>query len=125
MFKIYGSLLVLCIIAMFKLWMKQEKVKTREITNSVVFKGHEGLVYSVMDVDTPQGKRLVSWSDDRTIRVWDLTGKEMALCAGHEDRVWAVRGIDTKHGTRLVSCSFDKTVRVWDLTGKEVAVCAG
>jgi len=35
-----------------------------------VLKNHEGSVYSV--AISPEGKRIVSGSQDRTIRVWDI-----------------------------------------------------
>ena len=39
------------------------------------------MVYSVCV--TNDGK-IVSGSDDQTIRVWDMQGKELAICRGHE-----------------------------------------
>src|SRR5438445_8338572 len=103
-----------------------------------VYRGHEDEIHSVISIDTHAGTCLVSWSRDerpwdftdekyydKTIRIWDPTGKEIAVCRGHEDGVNSVIGVNTEDGMRLVSCSDDFTMRIWDLTGKERAVCAG
>ena len=52
-----------------------------------VCRGHEDWVSSVCV--TKDGK-IVSGSDDRTVRVWDMQGKELAVCRGHEDSVRSV-----------------------------------
>ncbi len=80
---------------------------------------HEGLVYSICVTD--DGK-IVSGSDDGTVRVWDMEGKELAVCKGHEDLIRSV--CVTKDG-KIVSGSDDGTVRVWDMEGKELAKCRG
>jgi WD40 repeat protein len=73
---------------------------------------------------TPDGRRAVSASDDRTLRVWDLaTGAELARLTGHED--WVLAVALTPDGRRAVSASDDRTLRVWDMeTGQELAVVA-
>jgi WD40 repeat protein len=63
---------------------------------------------------SPDGKRVVSGSDDKTVRVWDLaSGRCEATLEGHGDRVCSVAV--SPDGKRVVSGSGDKTVRVWDL----------
>jgi WD40 repeat protein len=73
---------------------------------------------------TPDGKRAVSASWDRTLRVWDLdSGQPIATLTGHEDSVNAVAV--TPDGKRVVSASWDRTLRVWDLdSGTCLAVVA-
>jgi WD40 repeat protein len=68
---------------------------------------------------TPDGRRAVSASSDRTLKVWDLdTGHERLSLAGHGGRVTAVAV--TPDGRRAVSASSDRTLKVWDLdTGRE------
>ncbi len=34
--------------------------------------------------------RLFQALGDKTVRVWDMQGKELAICRGHEDRVYSV-----------------------------------
>ncbi len=75
--------------------------------------GHKGLVNAV--AVTPDGKRIVSGSGDKTIRVWDLeAGAPIGSpIEGHEG--WVNTIAVTPDGKRIVSGSGDKTIRVWDL----------
>jgi len=74
--------------------------------------GHTGPVTAISV--TSDGKRAVSGSDDKTLRVWDLeTGYALLKLEGHTDRVTAISV--TSDGKRAVSGSDDKTLRVWDL----------
>jgi WD40 repeat protein len=63
---------------------------------------------------TPNGRYVISGSDDKTLKVWDLESyKEIAILPGHEDVVHTVA--ITMDGHRAVSGSDDKTLKVWDL----------
>jgi WD40 repeat protein len=88
-----------------------------------VLEGHTGSVWAV--AVTPEGRRAVSGSSDKTLRVWDLeTGECLRVLEGHTDSVWAVAV--TPEGRCAVSGSSDKTLRVWDLeTGECVKVLEG
>jgi DNA-binding beta-propeller fold protein YncE len=71
------------------------------------------------------GKRIVSGSQDKTVRVWDLhTGKELLTLKGH---IWWVRSVAiSRDGRRIVSGSSDGSVKVWDAhTGKELLTLKG
>jgi WD40 repeat protein len=59
--------------------------------------------------------RIVSGSQDQTVRVWDgESGEEVAVLKGHDDVVCSVCSFTTAEGAvRIVSGSLDKTVRVW------------
>jgi WD40 repeat protein len=74
--------------------------------------------------DSP-GRRIVSGSVDKTVRVWDVdSGRELACLRGHEHSVRSV-AFDSP-GRRIVSGSVDKTVRVWDVdSGRELACLRG
>ena len=67
------------------------------------------------------GKRLVSGSGDKTIKVWDVeAGKETLTLRGHTDGVTSLAL--SPDGKRLFSASKDGTIKVWDTaTGKEIA----
>jgi WD40 repeat protein/tRNA A-37 threonylcarbamoyl transferase component Bud32 len=69
----------------------------------------------------PNGRRLASASEDRTVMIWDLpTGREVLQLRGHEG---FCRGLAfSPTGSLLASTSIDRTIRLWDatpLTGNE------
>ncbi|MDY9927970.1 NB-ARC domain-containing protein [Methanosarcina sp.] len=74
---------------------------------------------------TPNGKYVISASDDNTLKVWDLeTGEEKITLRGHNDSVRAVSV--TPNGRYAVSASIDRTLKVWNLEkGKEKTTFIG
>ncbi len=91
----------------------------REIASpQLVLKGHEGAVY-VANM-SPGGSRVVTASEDRTVRIWDAkTGAVLAVLKGHQEGVqFACFSPDAK---TVLTGGGDNTVRLWNsLTGKEV-----
>jgi serine/threonine protein kinase len=73
----------------------------------------------------PDGKRIVSGSDDETLKVWDAqTVKETLTLNGHSESVFSVSF--SPDGKRIVSGSRDETLKVWDAqTGKETRTLKG
>jgi WD40 repeat protein len=72
-----------------------------------------GHTLTVTDADfSPDGRRLVTASGDRTVRIWDLgTGQETLKLSG-DPLVTTVRFVSG--GRRLIGGSMDRTIRVWD-----------
>jgi hypothetical protein len=63
---------------------------------------------------TADDRRVVSASEDRTLKVWDLeTGLKLATLEGHAGAVTACA--ITSDGRYVVSASDDRTLRVWDI----------
>jgi TPR repeat protein len=84
----------------------------------MVFTGHSGPVATA--AFSPDGERIVTASDDKTARVWDLaTGREIVLLSGHDQPVTSAAF--SSDGKRVVTSSYDKTARIWDArTGQQV-----
>ena len=61
---------------------------------------------------SPDGKRIVSGSEDQTLKVWDAqTGEALLTLDKHRELVWSVSF--SPDGKQIVSGSGDKTVMVW------------
>jgi WD40 repeat protein len=93
------------------------------LRESVVLKEHTGPLWSACFA--PDGKRLVTVSDDNTGHVWDAqTGAPLFELRGHRGPVrYAAFSPDSRY---VVTTSTDKTARVWNVeTGREVAALEG
>ncbi|MCL1466844.1 WD40 repeat domain-containing protein, partial [Argonema galeatum] len=74
------------------------------------FKGHSDSVRAV--AITPDGKKAISGSDDKTLKLWNLeTGSELFTFNGHSGWVRAVA--ITPDGKKAISGSDDKTLKLW------------
>ena len=69
--------------------------------------------------------RVVSGSDNNTVKVWDMiSGKQLRVFKGHTRMVTSVNF--SADGTRVASGSKDHTVRVWDMaSGNQLQVFTG
>ena len=82
--------------------------------------GHTDVVQSV--AYSPDGKYIVSGSDDKTIRVWDATTGE-TVAGSFQKHTEGVNSVTySPNGKYIASSSSDSTIRVWDVTiGETVA----
>ncbi|UQA56986.1 protein kinase domain-containing protein [Polyangium aurulentum] len=92
-----------------------------ELTRSALDVGVAGAVLNHPDVvDTaawsPDGKRIVTASRDKTARVWSADGMgDPRVLRGHQDAIFSIAW--SPDGKRIVTASQDKTVRVWSADG--------
>jgi WD40 repeat protein len=84
--------------------------------------GHTWVIYGV--AITPDGKNIVSCSEDQTIKIWNLeTGELEKTLIGHLGKVLSIA--ITSDGEKIVSCSYDGSIKFWSLkTGKELYTLA-
>ena len=74
--------------------------------------GHTSWVSAV--AVTHDGRHVVSGSNDKTLRVWDLAnGRTKITLQGHSNWITAVTV--TSDDRHVISSSWDSTVRVWEL----------
>ena len=75
---------------------------------------------------SPDGKRIATGSEDKTVKVWDAqTGQELLTLKGHTGEV-DERGVQPRRQAHRLSGSKDQTVKVWDATtGQELLTLKG
>jgi hypothetical protein len=84
--------------------------------------GHENYVNSISF--SPDGKTLATGSSDKTIKLWNLDGKEIRTLRGHDSYINSVSF--SPDGKTLATGSSDETIKLWNLdTGKEIFTLQG
>ena len=90
---------------------RQLPLQTPVRTTPYTYHGHSKSVQTV--AWSPDGKRIASGSDDKTVQVWDAAdGGHGFTYRGHSQKVQTVAW--SPDGKRIASGSDDKTVQVWD-----------
>jgi AAA ATPase domain/WD domain, G-beta repeat len=105
-------------------FLRVRHVASRESPSLVrTLVGHTGAVLAC--AVTPDGRCVVSASDDHTLKVWDLeSGQTLATLVGHAGAVTSCAV--TPDGRRVISASNDQTLMVWDLeSGRTLAILKG
>jgi WD40 repeat protein len=74
---------------------------------------HESNITSVSF--SPDGKSILTGSQDSTARLWDMQGNLLQLFKGHQGIIFSVTF--SPDGKTILTGSMDKTARLWDLRG--------
>ena len=73
---------------------------------------------------TPDGKTLVSGSEDKTVQLWKTNGAKRATLRGHQG--WITTVAFSSDGKIVASGDSNKIIKVWDVdTGRERATLRG
>lgn len=75
---------------------------------------HEEAVLSICEM---KNGNIVSSSSDKTIKIWEIIGKEYKLVSVLEGHSSSVTSVIQLQDGRICSCSEDSTVRIWDVFG--------
>jgi WD40 repeat protein len=89
-----------------------------QASRTVLLSGHGDFVGNA--AFSPDGRRVVTASEDHTARIWDaLTGHELTQLK-HSNKVWQAQySLD---GSRIITASGDNIARIWDAaTGLQLA----
>lgn len=82
--------------------------RSRDIREPKVLKGHDDHVITCLQFS---GNRIVSGSDDNTLKVWSaVTGKCLRTLIGHTGGVWSSQ----MSNNIIISGSTDRTLKVWN-----------
>ena len=72
---------------------------------------------------SPDGRRVVTGSSDRTARIWDsTTGETLVVLGGHDRPVLKVAF--SPDGRLVVTTSSDRTARIWDAATGKASTCS-
>lgn len=74
-------------------------------------RGHSARIKTMLF--SPDGQKIVSGSDDHSIKIWGLDGECLKTLVGHTNWIWHLA--ISSNGDLIVSSSEDRTVKFWDV----------
>jgi len=67
---------------------------------------------------SPDGRRILTSSQDQTAKIWDAaTGEELLTLKGHKE--WVISAVFSPDGLRIATASFDKTAKIWEAASRD------
>ena len=104
-------------------WLKS-RTRPKQQARSPLLAVLEGHTERVNGAQVLPNGRILSWSNDNTLRLWDgESGAALAVLEGHTD--W-INGAQVLPDGRILSWSHDNTLRLWDgASGAALAVLEG
>ena len=98
-------------------WLRRERRAEKAGVDPcvAVFEGHESYIEGMAIFSDG---RILTWSDDGTLRIWSQTGDELTLLLHNH---W-VGGATILEDDKILSWSGDGTVRLWDTSGVQILV---
>lgn len=109
-----------------KLWTREGKAiqtlidEDTEYTNTTNTTHKDG-VHSISF--SPDGKIIVTASQDKTVKIWTAAGKLIKTLEGHKAPVFRIQF--SPDGNKFATASFDQTVKLWSLDGGELKEYTG
>ncbi|MEM7164742.1 MAG: protein kinase [Planctomycetota bacterium] len=94
----------------------------RDETVLATLTGHEDMVWGANIA--PDGKLIVTCGFDRTARIWDDSGRQVAVLRGH-DGASVNAATFSPDAQRVITACDDGTARLWDVAGKCLKVFRG
>lgn len=82
---------------------------------------HEGVINTA--VFSPDGSKILTASNDKTAKLWDLQGNLLADLKGHTSSVTSA--LFSPDGRKILTASWDDTAKLWDLQGNLLADLKG
>ncbi|MGM3309606.1 AAA-like domain-containing protein [Anabaena sp. WFMT] len=83
--------------------------------------GHNDAVRSV--IFSPDGKTIATASEDNTVIIWDINGKEIRKFTGNNQ---GFRNVNFSHNSKVIAAiGADNTIKIWSINGQELITFKG